>query len=130
MNRVFLDANVLFSAAWRENSGLLRLWQSSDTTLLTSRYAFEEARRNLETEEQRQRLVRLMLDIQLVPDRAYGDFPPGVFLPEKDRPILLAAIQAQATHLLTGDKRHFGSLYGQSISGVLILRPTDYLGAL
>ena len=130
MNRVFLDANVLFSAAWRENTGLLRLWQSSDTALLTSRYAFEEARRNLETEEQRQRLVRLMVDIQLIPDRAYGDFPPGVFLPEKERPILLAAIQAQATHLLTGDKRHFGSLYGQSISGVLILRPTDYLGGL
>jgi uncharacterized protein len=130
VNRVFLDANVLFSAAWRENTGLLRLWQSSDTTLLTSRYASEEARRDLETEERRQRLVRLMVDIQLVPDRAYGDFPPGVFLPEKDRPILLAAIQAQATHLLTGDKRHFGSLYGQSISGVLILRPTDYLGAL
>jgi predicted nucleic acid-binding protein len=130
VNRVFLDANVLFSAAWRENTGLLRLWQSSDTTLLTSRYAFEEARRNLETEEQRQRLGRRMVDIQLVPDRPYGDFPPGVFLPEKDRPILLAAIQAQATHLLTGDKRHFGSLYGQFISGVLILRPADYLGAL
>ena len=130
MNRVFLDANVLFSAAWRENTGLLRLWQSSDTTLLTSRYAYAEAARNLETEEQRQRLVRLMVEIQLVPDRAYGDFPPGVFLPEKDRPILLAAIQAQATHLLTGDKRFFGSLYGQSISGVHILRPTDYLGAL
>lgn len=130
MNRVFLDANVLFSAAWRENTGLLRLWQSSDTTLLTSRYAFEEARRNLETEEQRQRLVRLMVDIQLVPNRAYDDFPPGVFLPEKDRPILLAAIHAPATHLLTGDKRHFGSLYGQFISDVLILRPADYLGAL
>jgi predicted nucleic acid-binding protein len=130
VNRVFLDANVLFSAEWRENTGLLRLWQSSDTTLLTSRYAYAEAARNLETGEQRRRLAALMVEIQLVPDRAYGDFPPGVFLPEKDRPILLAAIQAQATHLLTGDKRHFGSLYGQSISGVLILRPADYLGAL
>ncbi len=58
MNRVFLDANVVFSAAWRENGGLLRLWQSSDTTLLTSRYAYEEAFRNLETEEQRQRLTK------------------------------------------------------------------------
>ena len=64
MNRVSLDANVLFSAAWRENTGLLRLWQSSDTTLLTSRYAFEEARRNLETEEQRQRLATLMVESQ------------------------------------------------------------------
>lgn len=49
---------------------------------------------------------------------------------KKDRPILLVAIQAQATHLLTGDKRHFGSLYGQCISGVHILRPADYLGVL
>ncbi|MGH8628776.1 MAG: hypothetical protein ACREYC_27130 [Gammaproteobacteria bacterium] len=83
MNRVFLDANVLFSAAWRANAGLLRLWQLSDTILLTSRYAAEEARRNLETEEQRQRLTTLMVEIQLISDRAYGNFPPDVFLPKK-----------------------------------------------
>jgi predicted nucleic acid-binding protein len=128
LNRVFLDANILFSAAWREQAGLLRLWRLTDVTLLTSRYAFEEARRNLETQEQRKRLIQLMVNVDLVSDFAYGDLPLDVVLPEKDRPILLAAIRAHAIHLLTGDKQHFGPLYGQSISGVLILRPADYPG--
>lgn len=94
MNRVFLDANVLFSAAWREKAGLLSLWRLTDVTLLTSRYAFEEARRNLETQEQRKRLIQLMVNVDLVTDFAYGDLPLDVVLPEKDRPILLAAIRA------------------------------------
>ena len=128
MNCVFLDANILFSAAWRENAGLLRLWRLSDTTLLTSRYASEEARRNLETQEQLQRFTTLMARIEFVPDSAHGDLPSKLRLPEKDRPILLAAIRGHATHLLTGDKQHFGSLYGKSITGVLILRPADYPG--
>ncbi len=32
-----------------------------------------------------------------------------------------------ATHLLTGDKDHFGRYYGLSIEGVLILRPASYM---
>jgi hypothetical protein len=30
LDRIFLDANVLFSAAYLENSGLVRLWQLED----------------------------------------------------------------------------------------------------
>jgi hypothetical protein len=48
-------------------------------------------------------------------------------LPEKDTPILLAAMNAKATHLLTVDKKHFGGLCGQTIGGVLILSPGEYL---
>jgi predicted nucleic acid-binding protein len=128
VNRVFLDATVLFSAAWRDDAGLLRLWELPGTVLLTSRYAFEEASRNLDTSEQRQRLSALMAQVELVPDSLHGALPPSVALPEKDRPILLAAIHAQATHLLTGDKQRFGPLYGQSVGDVLILRPADYPG--
>jgi predicted nucleic acid-binding protein len=113
MNRVFLDANVLFSAAWRENTGLTPLWQLKETELVTSHYASEEARRNLESDSQRKRLTRLMGDVELVSDVLQGDLPLGVSLPEKDRPILLAAIRARATHLLTGDKQHFARLYGK-----------------
>jgi hypothetical protein len=47
VDRVFLDANVLFSAAYIEGSGLARLWQLADAELLSSDYATEEARRNL-----------------------------------------------------------------------------------
>ncbi|MCX6964389.1 MAG: hypothetical protein NTW41_03440 [Verrucomicrobia bacterium] len=39
-------------------------------------------------------------------------------LPEKDRPVLASAIQHRCQVLLTGDKNHFGRLYGQTIAGV------------
>ena len=128
--RVFLDANVLFSAAWREDAGLLRLWRRTDARLITSHYAVDEAFRNLETAGQRERLARLTASMDIVPGAASGEFPElprGVSLPEKDRPILVAAVRAQATHLLTGDARHFGRLYGRIVGGVLILRPSEFL---
>jgi predicted nucleic acid-binding protein len=126
MNRIFLDANILFSAAWRGDSGLVRLSKLAGTSLLTSHYAAEEARRNLDDAEQRSRLLLLMRSVQLVADCLAGELPAHVKLPEKDRPILLAAINAQASHLLTGDRQHFGRLYGKSIGGVLILAPAEY----
>ena len=128
--RVFLDANVLFSAAWREDAGLLRLWSRAGARLITSPYAADEALRNLETTAQRERLFRLTALMELVPGAASGDLPDlprGVALAEKDRPILVAAVRGRATHLLTGDARHFGRLYGQSVGGVLILRPSEFL---
>ena len=130
MERVFLDANVLFSAAYgtgTRGSGLCRLWELADVELVTSGYALEEARRNLSTEEQRARLDELASKVRVVPETA-GPFPVRVDLPEKDLPILGAAMQAGATHLITGDRTHFGAFYGQRIAGVLILRPAAYLG--
>ena len=47
MDRVFLDANVLYSAAYLSQSRLRELWDLSDAELLTSPYALEEVRRNL-----------------------------------------------------------------------------------
>ena len=41
-------------------------------------------------------------------------------------PILLAAIDGGATHLLTGDWEHFGPYFRQEIAGVLILPPAEY----
>jgi len=126
MHRVFLDANVLFSAPWREDAGLARLGQLTETELITSHYAAEEARRNLASDSQRTRLARLTGTIEVVPDFLHGDLPPQVSLPEKDRPILLAAIRARATHLLTGDKHLLGMLYRKTIAGVRVLRPANY----
>jgi len=42
-------------------------------------------------------------------------------------PILLAAIEAQDTNLITGDVRHFGPYLGKSIAGIAILSPSGYL---
>lgn len=125
--RVFLDANVLFSCAWLEGSGLARLWRLPDATLITSRYALAEAERNLDTDEQRSRLQGLAAKLMLVDAPQERALPPGVELASKDVPILLAAIEARATHLLTGDRRHFGALSGKTVAGVRILPPSAFL---
>jgi|SRR5271169_1102252 uncharacterized protein len=126
MHRLFLDANVLFSAAYRPDAGLLSLWKLKTVALCSSRYAVEEARINLDDDEQRGRLTTLIQHLQLF-DAASQDLPSGVSLPEKDVPILLAAIEARATHLLTGDVRHFGTHFGRRIAGILIVLPGEYL---
>jgi predicted nucleic acid-binding protein len=52
MGRLFLDANVLFSAAYRPEAGLVRLWTLKDVVLCTSHYAAEEASLNLSDDVQ------------------------------------------------------------------------------
>ena len=125
MDRLFLDANILFSAAYRRAVGLLQLWKLRDVRLYSSRYAVEEARINLTEQDQRMRLNRLSEKVQLF-EAAPRQLPRGISLPEKDVPILLAAIEARCTHLLSGDVRHFGPYFGK-IEGVSIVLPGDYL---
>jgi uncharacterized protein len=126
MDRLFLDANVLFSAAYRPEAGLVRLWKLRDVVLCTSHYAAEEARLNLSDDVQKDRLARLLLPLPFCEASERG-LPHGISLPGKDAPILIAAIQAGATHLLTGDVRHFGSYFGKTVEGVLISLPGEYL---
>ncbi|HKT46698.1 MAG TPA: hypothetical protein VJP87_04175 [Candidatus Acidoferrales bacterium] len=126
MDRLFLDANILFSAAYRPGSGLLQFWKLRDALLCSSRYAVEEASINLGEEAQRRRLAKLVPRVRLF-DAASREIPGSLSLPEKDIPIFLAAMEAKATHLITGDLRHFGPYFGQKIAGILVLSPADYL---
>jgi len=126
MFRLFLDANVLFSAAYRPNAGLLQFWKLRNVILCSSHYALAEARINLGDDAQRRRLVRLARKIEFF-DATLHDAPVGLSLPEKDISILLAAMEARATHLITGDVRHFGPYFGKEIEGILVLAPSDYL---
>jgi predicted nucleic acid-binding protein len=126
MDRLFLDANVLFSAAYRPEGRLLRLWKLDDVSLVSSRYALEEARFNLSGEDQQERLAELSENIELF-DAANLEIPRGIVLPAKDPPILRAAIEAHSTHLLTGDIRHFGPYFGRKIAGILVDSPGNYL---
>jgi predicted nucleic acid-binding protein len=126
MDRLFLDANVLFSAAYRPGAGLLQLWKLSNVTLCSSHYALEEARINLNDEDHRRRLTKLSVALHLF-GAADHELPRRISLPEKDVPIVLAAIAARATHLLTGDVRHFGPYLGKKIEGITIVLPGDYL---
>jgi predicted nucleic acid-binding protein len=132
VDRVFLDANVLYSAAWRQtHTGLRCLWSLRDVTLLSSAYAIEEASRNLHAPQQRRALNELVLALEVVDVKTSTarTFPPHIKLPVKDRPILRAAITGGATHLLTGDRKHFGCYFNQTIEGVLILLPASYLNS-
>ena len=127
MDQLFLDANILFSAAYRPGAGLLRLWRLRDVHLITSDYALEEARVNLEDREQHARLSKLVRRMKVVTDLPDRPLPQAVTLPAQDQPILQAAIGANATHLLTGDFTDFGRYYGRTVEGVVILPPAEYL---
>jgi len=128
LDRVFLDANVLYSAAYLERSGLARLWTLDDVELLTSAYGLEEARRNLAMDRPEAviRLERLCKAISTLNVPQGLKLPASVQLDDKDQPILLAAIHGRADYLLTGDARHFAHLYGKRIATVLVLRPAQY----
>lgn len=126
---------MLFSAAYREPAGLAVLWKLRGVQLLTSEYAAQEAANNLAEAEQQSRLRDLIERIEIVSD-ALGvdatiqDKLAGIDLPDKDRPILTAAVAANADFLLTGDIQHFGRYFGQVLCGVRILRPAEFLKSL
>lgn len=107
--RVFLDANILFSAALGGASFTL-LWELSRAgrlTLLTSRYCRVEAERNLSRKrpEVLVMFASLLEQVAEVPEARNG--ATGVELPDKDRPVYRAALSCKADVLLTGDTTHF-----------------------
>ncbi len=127
LDRIFLDANILFSVAYG-SSGLDRLWElarKKGCLLLASSYVIEEARRNLFGPDQTKKLENYLCTVQIVPEVDLT-IPCPIDLPEKNRPVLLAAISTKAHYLLTGDMLHFGGYFGKIIDGVKICRPRDY----
>ena len=128
MDRLFVDANVLFSAAYRADAGVVRLWDLDSAVLLTSDYAVAEARRNLADRDQLERLAGLLDRVEVTSGGSVGPADRhGIELPEKDWPIIGGAMAAGATHLITGDVRHFGSYFGQRLLGVVVMAPAQYL---
>ena len=128
LDRIFLDANILFSVAYG-SPGLNRLWElarQKGCMLFASHFVVEEARRNLFHPEQIKRLKNYLSEVRIVPE-ADPTLPCPIDLPEKDRPVLMAAISMRANYLMTGDLTHFGKYFGQTLNGVKIWRPRDYL---
>jgi predicted nucleic acid-binding protein len=126
--RVFLDANILFSAA--KSSGAIR--QLVDQIpirgheCVADEYVIAEARRNLEQKfpaalSDFENLLRAITRLASPPALSAPSL--DLLLPEKDRPVLASAIQHRCQALLAGDKTHFGRLYGQTIAGVSIYSP-------
>ncbi len=128
VDRIFLDANILFSIAYG-SSGLKRLEdlaRNKHCLLFASEYVIEEARRNLFDPSQQRRLQTFLTNVEITPETD-PQIPCPLDLPEKDRPVLLAAISIRADYLLTGDSIHFGKHFGKKVSGVRISLPRDYL---
>ena len=128
IDRIFLDANILFSVAYG-SPGLNRLWklaQKGSCVLLASEYVIEEAKRNLSTSEQLQELEKYLSIVQTVPEVDPTIACP-LDLPDKDRPVIMAAIGARARYFITGDITHFGKYFGQTIMGVNICLARDYI---
>jgi hypothetical protein len=132
---LFLDANVLFTAAHNSDGKAAFLFDelaAGHWELISSPFAIEEARRNIAA-KYAQRLNRLD---ELAEKLIRGPQPASrrtlIDLPENDRPIFLAAQASRATHLLTGDLKHFGphmNRPGQS-SGIVIQTVAEYLAGL
>jgi uncharacterized protein len=134
--RVFLDANVLFSAAYRDTGSVrvfFTLAEAGVCTLVSSAYAIDEARRNVRAKhpERAADLERLAGGLQVcgepVPDTLTR---AAHHVPDKDAPILAAAIDARCHLLVTGDRSHFGKLYGRRIQGTVVVAPIDAIELL
>jgi predicted nucleic acid-binding protein len=133
--RIFLDANVLFSAAKSDGAvrQLIVLLEGSGHELCVDGYVIEEARRNLAAKapECVVVLARLLTRMKIASaqqgDAALEDSLP---LPPKDRPVLAAAIRLRCAALVTGDRTHFGALYGRVIHGVTIHSPSSLVETL
>jgi hypothetical protein len=126
--RVFLGANILFSAA-KSSGAILQLVDQIPIRgheCVADEYVIAEARRNLE-----QKFPAALSDFENLLRAISRHASPAalsapgldLLLPEKDRPVLASAIQHRCQALHTGDKTHFGRLYGQTIAGVSIYSP-------
>ena len=134
--RLFLDANVLFSAAYMDKSrtrSLFRLAEVELCELMASPYAIEEARRNLAIKRAERLSVFSRLTAVLTicpePSKDYIEWAlaQGLGLGLKDAPILAAAAQAKVDLLVTGDRTDFGPLYRRLLRGVEVLPPAEAL---
>lgn len=131
---LFLDANVLFAAAYSAEGNARAIFQLAaicGATVASSTFAVEEAARNLRLKAPSAEIDfrRLVERIEWAggPDRRTLERAGKYALPEKDVPILAAAISIRANLLVTGDRRHFGPLFGKKFEGVEILPPAQAL---
>lgn len=136
MRRIFLDANVLFSAAHKPESAQGLLIEFAWRQLIqavSSDYAFGEAERNLALKSKHSQpawaSLRQSVGACSPPDHETLRWANGI-IAAKDAPILACAVRAKVDWLVTGDRRDFGSLFGTTQRGVLVMPPSQALRML
>ena len=132
--KLFLDANVLFTAAHNPRGKaalVIELGESRRWELVTSQYAKEEARRNLKAKfpTALDDYEGLFSHIRVVGHPPDLPFPAG--LAAKDQPIFRAGLASGASHLLTGDIRDFGRFMNRpdETFGILIQTVAEFLAS-
>ena len=135
--KLFLDANVIFTAAYSAQGlsrGLFRLAAAGKCSLCTSAFAHEEAVRNMrkKSPDKLADMTVLMqqVDILAEPHPQWVSRATRLPLAGKDAPVLAAALQGKVDIFVTGDRRDFGHLFGQVLQGVRILTAADTLEAV
>jgi len=133
--RVFLDANILFTAAVSsdgKSAYLLKNARKAGIALVTCTLALEEADRNLRAKypAKSARLRILLARVEIMPTVISGNCT--IRLPDKDIPIFLSALAAGATHLLTGDFKDFGPFMNKPgrTGGMIIQSVGEFLRSL
>lgn len=126
--RVFLDANVLFSAAKSDGAvrELLRLLRHAGHEGWVDDYVVFEARRNLIAKgpEALSAPQILLAPVQMSRTQVLHVAAKQIgWLPEKDRPVLATATRLSCDVLITGDRKHFGRAYGQQFGAVTLHSP-------
>lgn len=134
--RIFLDANILFSAAKTDGAmrRLLAELNADGHSLVADIYVCAEAQRNIAAKATTGAIDYLQallsrIEIRTVQSTAAPDATID-WLPAKDRPVLLAAIATTCDVLITGDRTHFGAGYGKSFDGVIVYAPAQLAQAL
>ena len=125
--RIFLDANILFSAAMSDGAvrSLVARLRDAGHECWADGYVIEEARSNLVAKAPAHlpALDELVARLQISAVAPAIDRINCDGLPEKDRIVVAAAVVAACDILVTGDRTHFGKFYGRLIAGIRIHSP-------
>ncbi|MBI5753548.1 PIN domain-containing protein [Candidatus Peregrinibacteria bacterium] len=140
MDKLFLDANILFTAAYSESGAsraLFELAKKKKLLLVSSKYAITEARHNIQkklTEKHLIGLFRLIAELEIVDDAKFSTEEIQKYekiIIKKDVPILLAAKNQKVQFLITLDKKDFKNTKIKSTKlPFAIMSPGEYLQSL
>ena len=135
MIRTFLDASVLFSAAYSDTGAsreIIRQAIRGEIQLVASQLAFEEARRNLEAKAPEVvsdlEEFRSTVEFEIVRPTRREVEAAMEYTAAKDAPIIAAAKRAQVDYLVSLDRRHLVEVSEVARgSGLTIVLPGEFL---
>ena len=134
MDKIFLDANVLFSATFSDTGAsnyLFRLGGNWKIKLYSSIYAINEAKKNLENKLGKEAIPKFLLQLSILSkaDKSkYESSKYSSFIASKDAPILESAEKMKVDYLITLDRKDFMSKkMANADLPFTIMLPGDYL---